>query len=111
MDDQDGGTEVVMDDAESVDAQDRGNDNLGELMAGGAELERLLQQQGHRARQCADGRIIIEPAPKPKTNGESATLGKTLQKLKVVSPLMSALEFQPKLQRLLSLRLALSMHA
>ena len=58
-------------------------------------LDELLRKQGHRARKMADGRVIIEPVPQPKAEGQDATMGRVLSKMKVVTPLMKALEFQP----------------
>ena len=60
---------------------------------GAAHLEELLRKQGHRARAMADGRVVIEPAPKPKSGGGEATMGRLLSKMKVVTPLMKQLEF------------------
>ena len=49
-------------------------------------------KQGHQARLLADGRVVIAPAPKKKEAPGEATMGKVLTKLKMVYPMMKALE-------------------
>ena len=69
----------------------------------------MLRRQGHRARETADGRIIIDPTPKPKHTLGEASLGRLLAKMRIVTPLMKALEVQAYLQRLIYMRLGLLM--
>ena len=81
--------------AAAVGEEQEENHPTGSL--GMAQLEELLRKQGHRTRVTADGRLIVEPAPKPNKSGGEATMGRLLSKLKVVTPLMKALEFSPQL--------------
>ena len=92
---EEGASEVQMQDAGEVGSTD-GVADEGEGGVSQVNLEQLeawLKSQGHRARRTAKGRVLIDPAPKPKPSGDHPTLAKQLSKLKVVTPLMRTLEF------------------
>lgn len=64
----------------------------GEMLGDDRGRVEALLRQNHRLKMGQDGRWYLEPPSKPKAGGGEGTMGKTLQRLKTVLPLMKALE-------------------